>query len=360
MRQEDKEPKFPGGSKERVNRAGEAVRRGQATHDDLRIIDEWRAAHRAVLNTFQANLRMRTRAKNIVVAQRHKRKTTIFGKLQRFPSMQLARMDDVAGCRLIFPTQEMLFDFRAQMHKANFKHVLKNDPEKYNYISNPKATGYRGIHDVYSYDVNSQHGKRYKGLLIELQYRTLYQHAWATAVEVVGFITESQPKFQAGDKRYEVALALASEIIARVYENATSCHNDLTDKYLVNRFLSAEHEIGLMSMLRALNSATSQVSQKKNVILIFKDDGDITPVLETIEFKNATDALRTLFELEAEHNDRDIVLVRADSSDDMRTAFRNYFSDATEFIKFIDEGCQTLSGRVSTHELPGDMGAARN
>lgn len=31
-----------------------------------------------------------------------------------------------------------------------------------------------------------------------------------TAVEVIGFITESQPKFRKGDNRYEHAMALAS------------------------------------------------------------------------------------------------------------------------------------------------------
>lgn len=45
---------FPGGSKSRVNRAGENVRNGVATNEDLAVIEEWRAAHRKVLNTFQA------------------------------------------------------------------------------------------------------------------------------------------------------------------------------------------------------------------------------------------------------------------------------------------------------------------
>src|SRR5690606_26205896 len=71
---------FPGGSKSRVNRAGENIRNRCATPDDLRVIDEWRAAHRNVLNTFQATLRIRTRGTSIVVAQRHKRKSTIFGR----------------------------------------------------------------------------------------------------------------------------------------------------------------------------------------------------------------------------------------------------------------------------------------
>jgi putative GTP pyrophosphokinase len=96
------EAKFPGGSKSRVTRAGKHIRQGAATADGLLVIDEWRAAHRGVLNTFQAILRKRTRGTKVSVAQRHKRKMTIFDKLIRFPGMQLARMDDVAGCRLIF------------------------------------------------------------------------------------------------------------------------------------------------------------------------------------------------------------------------------------------------------------------
>jgi putative GTP pyrophosphokinase len=121
---------------------------------------------------------------------------TIFDKPNRLPGMQLARMDDVAGCRLIFRSIKDLYAFRARFHKAKFNHKLRNDPDKYDYIKNPKQTGYRGIHDVYEYIVNSEAGKALAGLYIEIQYRTLVQHAWATAVEVIGFITQSQPKFQ--------------------------------------------------------------------------------------------------------------------------------------------------------------------
>ena len=60
-------------------------------------------------------------------------------------------------------------------------------------------------------------------------------------------------------------------------------------------------------------------------------------------FRDATDALRTLFELEKEFPDSDVVLVRADRSDDVRLAFRNYFSDAQDFIQLMDEGCAKLS-----------------
>jgi putative GTP pyrophosphokinase len=332
--------RFPGGSKSRVNRAGDAIRARKATEADLLVLDEWRAAHRAVLNTFQSILRTRTRDTEIVVAQRHKRKRTIFDKLHRFPGMQLSRMDDVAGCRLIFKNIADLYAFRADLHKAHFRHKLRNDLDKYDYIKEPKATGYRGIHDVYEYDVNSEAGKALAGLYVEIQYRTLVQHAWATAVEVIGFITESQPKFQQGDDRYEHAMALASEILARAHEKSKGPFPDMNDKEVVAQFLKLDSELGLMATLRGLNAANKSVTDNKNTILVFSQAGD----LEIKSYRDATEALRALFELESRFPDRDIVLVRADKSDEIRVAFRNYFSDATEFIRLVEDGCAKLSG----------------
>ena len=67
--------------------------------------------------------------------------------------------------------------------------------------------------------------------------------------------------------------------------------------------------------------------------------------LEIRNFRDATDALRALFELERSMPDRDIVLVRADTSEDVRIAFRNYFTDAREFVRLIDSACANVSGR---------------
>lgn len=165
---------FPGGSKSRVSRAGDNIRNHVPTPEDLKVIEEWRAAHRGVLNTFQAILRTRTKGTNVTVAQRHKRKNTIFDKLQRLPSMQLARMDDVAGCRLIFKDIKGLNKFRGTFHEARFNHKRRNEPNKYNYIINPKSTGYRGIHDVYEYDVNSESGKVLAGFTLKYSIEHLF------------------------------------------------------------------------------------------------------------------------------------------------------------------------------------------
>jgi len=331
-------PSFPGGSKSRVKRAGERIREGAATEEDIAVVEEWRAAHRGVLNTFQAILRNRTRGSRIIVAQRHKRRMTIYGKLQRFPQMSLVRMDDVAGCRLIFHSIRELSNFRLKFHKAKFNHLLQNDVDKYDYIKNPKDTGYRGIHDIYEYNVKSKTGRNLTGLLIEIQYRTLVQHAWATAVEVIGFITQSQPKFQQGDKRYETEMAYASELLARAHEDLKGPFPGLTDNDVVKEFHKLDRELHLMSTLRGLNSAKSSISDKRNTILIFSKDGN----LEIKSYRGATEALKKLFILEKELPEQDIVLVRADTTENVRLAYRNYFKDAREFVRLIDSACSSL------------------
>jgi putative GTP pyrophosphokinase len=332
-----------------VNRAGERVRHGTATPEDLHVIDEWRAAHRAVLNTFKANLIQRGRGKGITFAQRHKRKRTIFDKLHRFPEMNLSRMDDVAGCRLIFKNTKELYAFRENFHRARFNHKRRNaeDKNKYDYIKQPKSTGYRGVHDVYEYDVNSTVGRPLAGLYVEIQYRTLVQHAWATTVEVIGFITESQPKFQQGDTRYEVAMAMASEILARAHEKQKGPLPEVPDRELVAKFLKAEKELGLLQTLRGLNAADKVVSSKRNAILIFSEGRP----LEVRQFRDAPDALRALFELERRMPDRDIVLVRADTGEDVRLAFKSYFSDARDFIRLIEDGCTKLTAAKTVRDV---------
>jgi len=249
-------------------------------------------------------------------------------------------MDDIAGCRLIFEDIAALTEFRKEFNKARFNHRRRNADDKYDYIVSPKPTGYRGIHDVYEYDVRSEVGKHLKGLYVEIQYRTLVQHSWATAVELVGFVTESQPKFQKGDKRYERAMALASEILARAFEDAKGPFPDMSNSDLLQEFLQLDKSLNILGRLKGLNTADRAVTEKRNAILIFSPSGE----LEIREFRDATDALRALFQLEKDRSASDIVLVRADTSEEVRLAFKNYFSDARDFIQLVESGCEQLGG----------------
>ena len=330
--------KYPGGSKSRVNKAGDNLKKHIGTDEDNSVFDEWRSAHRFVLNTFQAMLRTKIKGTDISFAQRHKRKKTIIDKLSRLPGMQLSRMDDIAGCRLIFQDIDALYRFRESFHNSSFDHKLRNEQDKYDYIKGPKATGYRGIHDIYIYDVRSSRNEELAGLQIEIQYRTLIQHYWATANEIIGFITESQPKFERGDKRYQTAMAYASEILARVHETKAGPYSEMPDKAIVDNFQKLNKELGLLTMLKRMNSQNIELGKKKNTILIYNESEE----LHIKTYRDSGDAIKALFRLEKEYPNFDIVLVKADKEADIRMAFKNYFNDAKEFINLLESGIKKL------------------
>ena len=334
-------PSPPWGSKGLINRAGQAFRdHRDLTEQELHSFNSWRGAHKYILNTFQANLRSRTRGTTIIVAQRLKRRHTIVDKLSRQPRMQLARMDDVAGCRMIFDSIPALSEFRAKFHKARFRHKRKNDKDKYNYITNPRFTGYRGIHDIYEYMVRTEEGKPYNGLLLELQYRTQVQHAWATSVEVVGRVTANQPKVEKGDQRYIEFFRLASEIIARVHEKTYSCYKNLAQVELIARFEALDADIHLVRMLHSLHTIY-QSAKGGNLILQFSQHGGDLLIHEVAD-QEATEAY---FQLEKDNPGDDIVLVSADTFDQVRSAYRNYFSDPRDFLNYLHEASQSLGGK---------------
>lgn len=144
-------------------------------------------------------------------------------------------------------------------------------------------------------------------------------------------------------------MALTSELLARAHEQQTGPFPTASDQDILDEFLSLDKELHLMQTLRGLNSAKGDVTDKRNSILIFSKEG----ALEVRSFRDATDALRELFELEKNMPEQDIVLVRADTSEDVRLAFRNYFTDAREFVRLVDVACTKLSGRKVLHGAAG-------
>lgn len=338
----DKAP--PWGTKGLLNRAGLKIRQKEIpTAEEASAFEEWRAAHSYVLNTFKPLLWSRVRGKKIIVAQRLKRRNTIIDKLFREPKMDLARMDDIAGCRLIFEDIKSLEGFRSKFHSSRFNHKLKHeeDPDKYNYILQPKASGYRGIHEIYVYNVNTEYGKVFNGLYIEIQFRTLSQHAWATAVEVVSRITENQPKFDKGDDRHREFFRLASEILARTVEEKTSCKFELADTELCRRFRELDAEINVMRFLKNLPVIEQASRVKNNIVLQSSQSGQ----LMIHKFSNIEDATEGYFQLEKGNPDDDIVLVRSRTFESIRSAYRNYFQNTTEFLNYIDDGLKNLENK---------------
>jgi putative GTP pyrophosphokinase len=160
----------------------------------------------------------------------------------------------------------------------------------------------------------------------------------------VGFVTTHQPKFNRGDDAHIQFFRLASEIIARAYENNYSCFADLSDQQLVAMFTALDRQINLMSTLRNLHRVDKEVANKKVCILMFSERG-----LDVRVYSDMSEATRALFQLEQEDPIPDIVLVRANTWQEIRSAYRNYFSDAHDFVGLIDAGLDALGRTERGH-----------
>jgi putative GTP pyrophosphokinase len=182
-------------SKTAVNRAGTLVRdaiwkeEGRPPPDPavfeqaLLTIVEFRRLHAGPLQRVAVNLRYyvekHTSSRPITVGQRLKRLPTIVDKMHREPEMKLSRMHDVGGCRAVVATEAEVRAIAGHLRRrwvGSWGGTGARIVREYDYISDPKPdSGYRAIHLVVEKE----------GRLIEVQLRTLRQHAWAELIELV-------------------------------------------------------------------------------------------------------------------------------------------------------------------------------
>lgn len=179
-------PKY---SKSEINKAGKIIADKTSTkkerQDALKVLNNWRSSHAYPLQVIASNLRSKN--PDSIVVQRLKRLDSITGKIERFPKMDLYRMQDLGGCRVIVDSIDEVYSAMNQYKSSRIRHILKRE---YDYIQNPKESGYRSYHMVYQF--HSDRKETYnKNMLIEIQFRTKIQHTWATAVEMMGIYTKA-------------------------------------------------------------------------------------------------------------------------------------------------------------------------
>lgn len=341
----------PPSIKSTVRRAGQAISAGTATEDDFQLVDKWRAAHGYVINTFQAWLKghINKRDHYIEFAQRLKRRNTVVDKLKRRDAAgqaliaDVSAMHDFAGCRMIFNDIQQLEEFRSYIHSSqvmrNVEHVLHHDKDKYNYIERPKSTGYRGIHEVYRHfprgSTRSQEKKPWDGLLVELQYRTRAQHAWATAVEISDLLDGERTKFELDVSERGRFFAIASEIIARRHEGLTRAFVDVSTSDLQDELQKLEISMGILRRLELLKQFEDEERLQNHNVLNIHRKQDGTLELEVLPFRTAALAIDKASQLEASEDSVNAVYVRSDNPKQLRSAYRNYFYDPVDFVKMI-------------------------
>lgn len=338
-----KEPEY---SKKQINTAGNIIRSIYSTDDEkgeaIVVIDNWRASHAYPLHVFYMNLRrMAGNRKNIIVAERLKRLDSIVDKLKREKDMQLSRMQDLGGCRMVLPSMEEVYKYSRKLKDSRIRHEFKRE---YDYIQNPKISGYRSLHYVYKFQSDTKGKEAYnQNMLIELQFRTHLQHIWATALETMGLFTHQALKAGQGSEDFKRFFVLISSLFA-IKERYPIVPGTVEDeKELISEIEEIDDRRHVLNMLKAITVAINHEEEKKIdkkgyyiLILDYKESW-----LNILYYKpsETEEANRTYNRLESTRGDKpiDIVLVRTSSFQTVSAAYPNYFMDIREFVEIVSE-----------------------
>lgn len=340
------EPQY---SKTKVDRAGKTISSSISLDTELDealyVVNNWRSSHSFPLNTLQTGLRQRARQvdSDALVAQRIKRLSSIEAKLFRFPTMKLSQMQDIGGCRAVVRTAA---DVRvlAEAHRTSgMKHKLVRTDD---YLSSPQTSGYRGIHLIYRY--YSDRSETYNGLQIEVQLRSLLQHAWATAVETVGTFLKQALKSSQGHAEWLRFFALMGSALAMRERTALVAGTPTDRQDLLAALRQKSTELDVERRLEAYGNAL-QTLEKRGVVDAHFFLLALDPVADTITIhgfrKNELETATTAYlDVERSMNaatGAEAVLVSVDSIAALKRAYPNYFLDTQAFLLAVRRALRT-------------------
>jgi hypothetical protein len=330
---------------EEVDRAG-AVFASLHNADELDraldIINNWRASHYFPLNTFATTLRRRAEHfPKSVVSQRVKRLRAIQLKLQKHTKkpIALSQMQDIGGCRVVVGTIQQVEKLAKEYRESDLKHKLTRED---NYIGIPKTSGYRGIHLIYSYF--SDRKETYKGLNIEIQIRTEMEHAWATAVEIVGFFRRELLKSSEGDPVWKHFFKLMAAEIAFSEKAAFGVPGMPSDRdKLRDQLRRCAEKLGACDYLRMIGKGVADVRETDipgaHYFLLELDTTKRELKITGYRLNARQKATWDYAMVEKAIlgvQEREAVLVSARSMADLKRAYINYFLDLTRFIELAE------------------------
>ena len=338
-------------SRNQIKKAGSLIRKEGLTADEeayaIKVIDNWRAAHAFPMHVIYMHLRrMAENHPDIIVAERLKRLDSIVNKLKREKSMSLWEMQDLGGCRFVVPKLEDVYTYSNRYESSSKRHVLI---ETYDYINEPKKTGYRGLHKVYQYHSDKTESYN-KNMLIELQFRTHLQHLWATAVETIGLFTKQNIKAGQGTDDDKQFFRVVSSLFAiREGQPVVPGMSDDVDELVSElEYLNSKHNY--LDLLRGLTIAIDYQDKQKRktsskqayyVLVLNYDKRQLSISSYKASEIEAANNVYNAIETSKEGLNLDAVLVGVNSIEMLKTAYPNYFSDLSEFIFIVKNYLRT-------------------
>lgn len=329
-------PKY---SKKEIKNAGKAIATPSISNEErdiaLEILNNWRSAHAYPLQVIASNLRLRN--PTAIVVQRLKRLESITGKLERYSTMDLYRMQDLGGCRVIVDSLDEVYAAILNYKNSRIRHILKRE---YDYIQEPKDSGYRSYHMVYQFHSDKKETYN-KNMLIEIQFRTKLQHTWATTVEMMGIYTKSQLKASIGDEDVLRFFVLVSSVFAKM-EGTPIAPNTIDDfNTLISEIREIDKKLYIVSRLSALSVAINHVNEntkiKKNGYYVLQLNYKKKLLKINSFLKSQVELATNVYNKIEETNNPnlDVVLVSATSFETLKAAYPNYFTDISGFVDMM-------------------------
>lgn len=327
-------------TKQQVRKAGENIRNNIATLKDYEIISNWRSIHISIMTSMVNSINKKLKKhklKALIVARRLKRLNSIEIKLKRFSSMNLDRMQDIAGVRIVFKTMEQVNEFKTIMDDTYLKGNRKFKLEKTsNYIEQPKSDGYRSIHQIFEYKDGSKK-------CLELQIRTQLQHNWATAVEVLGMKTKSKIKQGEGEEHYKEFFKLCSALFSIIEKtNILEEYSKFTKPEICKKIQKLDSEFNILQTLSGLailgKNIEKQTDRKNYYFIVELNITENTLMIRGYKknsFQKAQWDYDLLEQISKEKGDTDVVLVSLDEFNLLKKAYPNYYLDSGMFIGSI-------------------------
>ena len=314
-----------------INKIGDVIRRDDgdnAYKEAVAILNDWREAHGAVLDEFyDRSVELAHRIdSNIMVAQRLKRLPTIIGKLNRFKTMRLSSMQDIAGVRIIANDMTQLEEIDKQLLEWDGLERVDD------YIEQPKNSGYRSKHFIFKKD----------NMFVEVQLRTQIQHLWATSVESTDILRGSKLKEQDDNSYWHDFFCQVSSIFAIAedapaiegFEGKTTdeiCEalmSNIGKNRIYSRIMSfalANYEVGNRETDDAYYLViTQKFKERKSIVNEYKEDEYHLAFEEYTKQEQKKD------------DNQQTVLVVVNQIKKLREAYPNYFMDLAKFVGAID------------------------